>query len=101
MSTVHFRLRIPAAAARTIRGLHPDLKRKIRSGLDALLADPHTGKTLQRDLSGLWSHRVGRLRIVYRIAAGRIVELIAVGPRSTIYEETYRLVKKRPAGRPD
>lgn len=93
-----FRLRIPDAAARTIRGLHPVLKQKIRSGLDALLVDPHAGKPLQRDLTGLWSHRVGRLRIVYRIAAGRIIELVAFGPRSTIYEETYRLVKKRPTG---
>jgi mRNA interferase RelE/StbE len=94
----HFRLRIPNAVARSIRGLHPDLKRKVRAGLDALLADPHTGKPLRRDLSGLWSVRVGRLRIVYRIAAGRIVELVAVGPRSTIYEETYRLVMKQHPG---
>ena len=90
-----FRLRIPDAAARTIRGLHPELKRKIRVGLDALLADPHAGKPLQRDLAGLWTFRVGRLRIVYRIAPGRVVELVAVGPRSTIYEETYRLIRKQ------
>lgn len=94
-----FRLRIPDAAARTIRGLHPELKRKIRAGLAALLVDPHAGKPLQRELSGLWTFRVGRLRIVYRIAPGRIVELVAVGPRSTIYEETYRLVKRPPSGR--
>jgi mRNA interferase RelE/StbE len=98
VSAACFKLLIPDTTARTIRGLHPDLKRKIRAGLDALLSDPHAGRPLQRDLTGLWSCRVGRLRIVYRIAPGRIIELVAIGPRSTIYEETYRLVRKRPAG---
>lgn len=94
MSASPFRLRVPDGVARAIRGLHPGLKRKVRAGLDALLADPHEGKPLQRELSGLWTLRVGRLRIVCRIAPGRIVELVAIGPRATIYEETYRLVKK-------
>ena len=83
-----------------MRGLHPQIKRKLRAALEDIIADPHAGKALKDDLAGLWSFRVGKFRIVYRIgelaAAGRCVELVACGPRERIYEETYRLVARRP-----
>ena len=44
------RLKIPADVAALIRGLHPDLKRKIRSALDDLLGDPTIGKPLREEL---------------------------------------------------
>jgi len=59
-----------------------------------IAADPGAGKALGRELTGLSSYRVGRLRIVYRVALNRIVELVAVGPRRTIYEFTLRLIAK-------
>lgn len=46
------------------------------------------------ELAGLRSCRVGRLRIVYRLTGNRIIEIVAVGPRRTIYEETYRLLRR-------
>ncbi len=33
---------------------------------------------------------MGRFRIIYRVAPRRLVELVAIGPRRTIYEETLR-----------
>lgn len=89
------RLRIPADAASLVRGLHPELKRKVRSALDQILEDPSVGKALKEDLAGLRSYRVGRIRVIYRSASGDVIELVAVGPRSTIYEETLRLVRKQ------
>jgi len=91
------RLKIPDDLASLIRGLHPDLKRKIRSALDDLLDDPTIGKTLRDELAGLRSCRVARFRIIYRIA-GTVIEIVAVGPRRTIYEETWRKVRRTPAG---
>jgi len=88
------RLKIPADAATLIRGLHPDVKRKVRAALDQILEDPSVGKALKEELAGLRSHRIGRIRVIYRPASGEVVELVAVGPRSTIYEETLRLVRK-------
>jgi len=38
---------------------------------------------------------VGRFRIIYRVAARRVIELIAIGPRRTIYEETLRLLRRK------
>ena len=40
------------------------------------------------------SYRVGRFRIIYRLAADHVIEIVAIGPRRVIYELTYRIVKK-------
>ena len=92
------RLRIPDEVAGLIRGLHPDLKRKIRSALDDLLDDPTVGKPLREELAGLRSCRVTRFRIIYRVA-GTVIEVVAVGPRQTIYQETWRKVRRSVHGR--
>ncbi|MBM4136830.1 MAG: cytotoxin [Nitrospira sp.] len=81
--------------AQLIRSLHPHLKRKVKAAFQTLLNDPQSGKTLKDELEGLRSFRVGRFRIVYKTATGKeIIEVIAIGPRKTIYEETLRLLKK-------
>lgn len=89
------RLKLPDDVASLIRGLHPDLKRKIRSALDDVLADPSVGKSLRDELAGLRSCRVARFRIIYRVA-GTLIEVVAIGPRRTIYAETWRRVRRRP-----
>lgn len=89
------RLRLPPEVASLLRGLHPELKRRVRAGLDRLVADPSTGKALRGELAGLGSLRVGRIRVVYRERASAI-DIVAVGPRERIYEETLRLIRRRP-----
>jgi mRNA interferase RelE/StbE len=95
--TAH-KLRVPPALAALIRGLHPHLKRKLRGALEAIATDPGCGKALREELSGLWSLRVGRFRLIYRISAGRRTDLVAFGPRERIYEETHRILAADPAG---
>ena len=91
-----YSLRVPVHVAELIRGLHPQIKRKLRAALAEIVADPHAGKALKDELAGLRSFRVGKFRIVYRISVragrNRCIELVACGPRERIYEETYRLV---------
>jgi hypothetical protein len=48
---------------------------------------------LKNDLAGLRSFRVGRLRIIYRVERN-VVEIVAIGPRERIYEETFFILKK-------
>lgn len=84
-------LRVPAHLAELIRGLHPEIKRKVRATLARILEDPKAGKALKEELQGL---RIARLRIVYRIGEGGVVEIVALGPRHRIYEETLRLVRR-------
>ena len=40
-----------------------------------------------------WSLRVGRSRIIYRPDEGG-VEIIAIGPRESIYEDTARQIRR-------
>jgi mRNA interferase RelE/StbE len=89
------RLRLPGDVAELVRGLHPELKRKIRAGLDVIRTEPVSGKALRDELTGLRSLRVGRMRIIYRIAPGRVIEVVTVGPRRTIYEETVRRLRRQ------
>jgi mRNA interferase RelE/StbE len=97
MSSRGRKIRVPDDVAELIRAMHPHLKRKVRSSLKIILSSPNEGKPLRDELAGLKSFRVGRFRIVYRDLKGR-VEIVAIGPRERIYEETYLLLKK---GDPD
>ncbi len=87
-------LRVPDEVVKLIRGLHPHLKKKIRGSLETILSDPHAGKALKEELDGLRSFRVSRFRIIYRISDKKEVEIVTIGPRARIYEETYRIIKK-------
>jgi len=90
-----YRLRVSAALEDLVRGLHPALKGKVRAGLDLIRTTPEAGKALRDELAGLRSLRVGGFRIVYRVSPRRLIELIAIGPRRTIYKETLRLLRRR------
>jgi len=87
------KLRVPDVIAALVRSLHPNLKRKIKAALQTILTDPDAGKALKDELEGLRSLRVGKVRVVYRIKKG-MIEIVAIGPRKWIYEETLRLLRK-------
>ncbi len=88
-----YKLRIPDDVAKLIRTIHPHLKKKIKSSLQTILYEPGSGKALKDNLTGLRSFRVSRLRIIYRVSGRKQVEIIAIGPRERIYEETFRKLK--------
>ena len=87
------KVRVPHEVAASIRRLHPHLKKKVRFALETIARDPFSGKALKDDLQGLMSFRVSRFRIVYRIDARKDIEIVTIGPRRIIYEETLRLLK--------
>ena len=88
------RLRVPDDVAELVRTLHPVLKAKIKAGLDEIRREPESGKPLREELIGLQSFRVGRFRIIYREASAGTLDIVAIGPRRTIYQETYRLLSR-------
>ena len=88
------KLRVPDEIATLIRSMHPDLKRKIRGSLQTILSEPFAGKALKDELSGLRSFRVSRFRIIYRISKKQLIEVVTIGPRDRIYEETFRIISK-------
>jgi mRNA interferase RelE/StbE len=91
---IQIKLRVSDEIVALIRGCHPRLKRKIRESLRHILQDPESGKFLKDKLIGLQSYRISKFRIIYRRSSLRVVDIVAIGPRKTIYEETYRIVKK-------
>jgi mRNA interferase RelE/StbE len=89
------RIKLPAEVASLIRNLHPQIKRKIRSALDAILKEPASGKQLRGELAAYRSFRVGKIRIIYREMDG-ILEVVAIGSREVIYYETTLLLRQPP-----
>jgi mRNA interferase RelE/StbE len=87
------KLRMPEDLANLVRGIHPGLKKKVKAALEIVLLDPASGKALRDDLAGLGSFKTGRLRIVYRVSKTE-VQIVAIGPRGRIYEDTSRLVRQ-------
>ena len=96
---MRYRLSVSGEIVEFLRSLHPELKRKIKAALNLIAADPDVGKSLRDELRGLKSFKIGRIRIIYKVTSKRIIEIVAIGPRRTIYEETYRLLKKPPSAR--
>ena len=90
-----YKLRIPDDTVSLIRGLHPGLKKKIKAALQEIIVDPHTGKALKDELSGLWSYRRKKIRIIYRFTSKKYIDILVIGPRKNIYQETYKLLKKK------
>ena len=93
-----YTIRAPDEIVTFIRSAHPQLKRKIKSALNLIVNDPGVGKSLKDELKGLKSFRASRFRILYRQYSKRAIELIAIGPRKLIYEETYRILRKEKGG---
>ncbi len=89
-----YKLRVPDNVTELIRHMHPHLKKKVKSSLQIILSDPETGKALKDELAGLRSFRVSRSIIIYRTTKKEI-EIIAIGPRENIYEETFRILSSK------
>ena len=90
-----YRLVVPKEIQKLIRNMHPDLKKKVRASLAIIMSEPGSGKALMDELSGLRSFRVRSFRIIYRIAEAERIELVAIGSRKRIYEETMRIARRK------
>ena len=89
------KLRVSDGTKKLVRTMHPNLKQKVKDALKNILSDLYSGKGLKEELAGLRSFRVSRFRIICRVASKKKqIEIVAIGPRDRIYEETFRLVKK-------
>ena len=89
-----YKLVVPGDIRELIRTMHPSLKKKVKSSLKMILSDPHSGKALMEELEGLRTFRVSSFRIIYRMKDPEKIELVAIGPRERIYEETFRIIQK-------
>lgn len=89
-----YRLKIPQETAELIKGLHPELKRRLKTALKTILQDPYCGKALRDELIELRNFKVRRFRVIYSVVSDNMIEIVAIGPRKNIYRETFRLIGK-------
>ena len=82
-----YRLLYSQTSRKQIRSLHPQIKPIVESHIQKLKDNPYTGKALERELSGYYSLRMTRLRVIYKIDhQNHIVQIHYVGHRKDIYE---------------
>jgi mRNA interferase RelE/StbE len=90
-----YKLVVPKDVEELIKTMAPSLKKKVKASLKIILSEPYSGKALMEELSGLRSFRISSFRIIYRIKGHDQIELVAIGPRERIYQETFRIIQKK------
>ncbi|MBI2957776.1 MAG: type II toxin-antitoxin system RelE/ParE family toxin [Chloroflexi bacterium] len=74
-------------AARSLDRQALQTRRRILAAIEKLAAYPQKGKKLHGELEGLYTLRVGGMRVVYEVDSGsKAVVVHAVGPRGDVYK---------------
>jgi len=82
-----YRLLYSKTSRDQIRSLHPQIKPIVKSHIETLKENPYVGKILERELSGYYSLRMRRFRVIYQIDhLNHIVQIYYIGHRRDIYE---------------
>ena len=75
-------------AARSLEKSTPQIRRRVFAALEKVKTRPLGGGRLHGELDGLFSLRVGEMRIVYEIDLDqKIIVVHAIGPRGDIYKK--------------
>ena len=91
-----FFARYSPECARLIAKLPPEIKRLVRSTIDALLTKHQAGTELTGELDGYRSYRVRRYRIIYRVnEEDSCVEIYHVGQRRDVYQSLRSLLSRK------
>ena len=87
-----YRVSIPPHVADVLAHVPPAIKQDAKRAIRILSEDPHAGEPLKRELKGLRKYRIRSFRIVYRLVTDRrLIQIMGVGPRGTIYDVVRRL----------
>lgn len=90
-----YRLLYSQTSGERIRSLHPQIKPIVKTQIEKLKEDPYLGKALEKELSGYYSLRTRKFRIIYKIDHQKqIVEIHYVGYRKDVYELFKELLAK-------
>jgi mRNA interferase RelE/StbE len=82
-----YRVQLTKTVAEKVASFHPDIKKRIKSSLLDIANNPYVGKGLQADLSGFFSYRFKRYRIIYKpYDSEKLILIYIVGHRRDIYE---------------
>ena len=82
-----YRLIISPQAQKELKKIKKAHQLPIRLLIEEIREDPQLGKSLNRDLKGKFSYRLGVYRIIYKVnQKDGIINIISVGHRSKIYD---------------
>jgi len=82
-----YQVKLTVSASSVAKKLNPEIKKVAKKALKELAKDPFLGKELQTELSGFWSYRFLRYRIIYKAdIQKKIIIVWAVGHRRDVYE---------------
>ena len=74
-------------AKRFLKKLDPHVQKEILNKIEKLKYNPESGKPLVGNLSGLWSLRYDKYRIIYQIKKQELIIIVLnIGKRDNIYE---------------
>jgi mRNA interferase RelE/StbE len=93
-----FQVKVTSHADEVGKKLNPEIRKAAKAALQELALNPYLGKELQTELSGFWSLRFLRYRIIYRVdIPQKIIVAWAIGHRRDIYEAFNEYVAKAAA----
>ena len=95
---LNFRVRRTDEAAEQIRSLSPEPRRRFNDAVRDLARDPRGANTKKLDhYETLWRFRMGGWRIIFNVdLEGRVVTILRVGRRRTVYDDLDDLERRRP-----
>jgi mRNA interferase RelE/StbE len=83
-----YRIEFAPAAARQLRKLDPQARRRIQAAVELLASEPRpAGAKKLVDGEGEWRVRTGDYRVVYEIQDDLVVLVLAVAHRRDVYRQ--------------
>ena len=81
-----YSLKIKQSAFKELQKINKNERSRIISAIDALQNNPHIGKILKGDYSGLRRIRIGNYRVIYEINEGEVIVLVLrIAHRKQVY----------------
>jgi mRNA interferase RelE/StbE len=91
-----YRIVYSETSGKIIRRLHPSIKPLIKKKIESLREDPFLGKALERELTGYYSLRSKKYRVIYRLDhTGKTIQIHYLGYRKDIYDIFRRLLEEQ------
>jgi mRNA interferase RelE/StbE len=83
---VPYSLRIKQSAFKELQRLDKKERMRVVAAIDQLAENPHIGKLLKGELSGLRRIRSGNYRVIYEINEGEVIILVLrIAHRKQVY----------------
>ena len=84
-----YSLKIKQSALKEIQKLDKPNRKRLIEAIDNLAGNPHVGKLLKGDFSGLRRIRVGSYRVIYEINEGEVLILVLRVARGELRDIAY------------